>query len=59
MVLVLDKDHTHYSDAFGNVFESGALSKKQFSEGVRWHKDEERQTHPSHRVSLLSVCLFK
>ena len=34
MVLVLDKDHTHYSDAFGNIFESGALSKKQFPKGL-------------------------
>ena len=33
MVLVLDKDHTHYSDAFGNIFESGALSKKRFPKG--------------------------
>ena len=33
MVLVLDEDHTHYSNAFGNIFESGALSKKQFPEG--------------------------
>ena len=33
MVLVLDKDHTHYSDTFGNIFESGALSKKHFPEG--------------------------
>ena len=33
MVLVLDEDHTHYSDAFGNIFESGALCKKQFPEG--------------------------
>ena len=34
MVLVLDEDHTHYSDAFGNIFESGALSKKRFPEGL-------------------------
>ena len=34
MVLVLDEDHTHYSDAFGNIFESGALCKKQFPEGA-------------------------
>ena len=27
------RDHTHYSDAFGNIFESGALSKKRFPEG--------------------------
>ena len=33
MVLVLDEDHTHYSDTFGNIFESGALSKKWFPEG--------------------------
>ena len=33
MVLVLDEDHTHYSDAFGNVFESGALCKKRFPKG--------------------------
>ena len=33
MVLVLDKDHMHYSDAFRNIFESGALSKKRFPEG--------------------------
>ena len=34
MVLVLDEDHTHYSDAFGNIFESGALCKKWFPEGL-------------------------
>ena len=33
MVLVLDEDHMHYSDAFGNIFESGALCKKWFPEG--------------------------
>ena len=33
MVLVLDEDHMHYSDAFGNIFESGALCKKQLPEG--------------------------
>ena len=33
MVLVLDEDHMHYSDTFGNIFESGALCKKQFPEG--------------------------
>ena len=33
MVLVLDEDHTHYSNTFGNIFESGALCKKQFPEG--------------------------
>ena len=33
MVLVLDEDHMHYSDAFGNIFESGTLSKKRFPKG--------------------------
>ena len=33
MVLVLDEDHMHYSDTFGNIFESGTLSKKWFPEG--------------------------
>ena len=34
MVLVLDEDHTHYSDTFRNIFKSGALCKKQFPEGL-------------------------
>ena len=34
MVLVLDEDHMHYSNTFGNIFESGALCKKQFPEGL-------------------------
>ena len=41
MVLVLDEDHTHYSDAFRNIFESGALSKKRFperSDGIKTKK---------------------
>ena len=28
MIIVLDKDHTHYSDAFGNIFEEDTLQKK-------------------------------
>ena len=34
MILVLDEDHTHYSDAFGNIFEEGALCKKHFPSGL-------------------------
>ena len=34
MVLVLDEGHMHYSDTFGNIFESSALCKKQFPEGL-------------------------
>ena len=28
MIIVLDEDHTHYSDAFGNIFEEDTLRKK-------------------------------
>ena len=41
MVLILDKDHTHYSDTFGNIFKSRALCKKQFpkgSDGIKTRK---------------------
>ena len=33
MILVLDEDHTHYSDAFGDIFEGDALHKKHFPDG--------------------------
>ena len=33
MILMLDKDHTHYNDAFRNIFEGGALCKKCFPNG--------------------------
>ena len=59
MVLVLDEDHTHYSDAFRNIFESGVLSKKRFPEGVGRYKDKEGWACPSDHMSLLSACLFK
>ena len=42
MILILDEDHTHYSDAFGNIFESRALCKKHFPEGsggIKMRKD--------------------
>ena len=28
MIIVLDEDHTHYSDAFGNIFKEDTLCKK-------------------------------
>ena len=59
MVLVLNEDHTHYSDAFGNIFESGALSKKRFPEGLDGIKTKKGGPAPSDCVSLLSACLFK
>ena len=30
MILVLDEDHTHYSDTFGNIFKGDILHKKHF-----------------------------
>ena len=30
MILILDEDHTHYSNAFRNIFKGGALCKKCF-----------------------------
>ena len=59
MVLVLDEDHTHYSDAFGNIFESGCSIQEEVSRGVGRYKDEEGWARPSDRVSLLSAHLFK
>ena len=35
MVIMLDEDHTHYSDAFGNIFEEDTLRKKQFLDGPK------------------------
>ena len=41
VILILDKDHTHYSNAFGNIFEGGALCKMHFpsrSSGIKMRK---------------------
>ena len=35
MILILDEDHMHYSDAVGNIFEGAVLCKKHFPNG--WH----------------------
>ena len=51
MVLVLDEDHMHYSDTFGNIFESGALCKKQFpkgSDGIKTKKGRPTQAIVCH-----------
>ena len=34
MIIILDKDHMHYSDAFGNIFKEDTLQKKQFPDGL-------------------------
>ena len=34
MILVLDEDHTHYSNAFRNIFED-TLCKKHFPDGLQ------------------------
>ena len=59
MVLVLDEDHTHYSDAFGNTFGKQCPVQEVVSQGVRWYKDKERQGHLGHCLPLLLACLFK
>ena len=30
MVIMLDEEHMHYSDTFGNIFKEDTLCKKQF-----------------------------
>ena len=55
MVLVLDEDHTHYSDAFGNIFESGTLSKKRFPEGSDGIKTKKGGAA---RVIVCHFCLY-
>ena len=34
MIIMFDEDHTHYSDAFGNISEEDTLHKKQFLDGL-------------------------
>ena len=59
MVLILDEDHTHYSDAFGNIFESRAPVQEVGSQVVGQYKDKKRWGHLGHRLPLLPTCLFK
>ena len=33
MILMLDEDHMHYNDSFGNIFEGGTLCKKHLPDG--------------------------
>ena len=33
MIIMLDEDHMHYSDTFGNIFEEDTLCKKWFLDG--------------------------
>ena len=35
MIIVLDDDHMHYSDAFRNIFEEDTLHKKHFPDGLQ------------------------
>ena len=56
MVLVLDEDHMHYSDTFGNIFESGALSKKRFPEGSDGIKTKKGWAHLSDSC-VTFVCM--
>ena len=52
MILVLDEDHTHYSDAFGNIFEGDTLCKKHFPNGPNGIKT--RRGGATHAI----VCHF-
>ena len=42
MILMLDKDHTHYSDTFGNIFKGDTLHKKHFPNGPNGIKTRSR-----------------
>ena len=33
MIIILDEEHMHYSDAFGNIFKEDTLRKKWFPDG--------------------------
>ena len=37
MILILNEDHTHYSDAFRNIFEENTLHQRHFPEWSRWY----------------------
>ena len=47
MILMLDEDHTHYSDAFRNIFEGDSLCKKYFPDGPEWHQDKKGRGPPT------------
>ena len=58
MILMLDKDHTHYRDAFGNIFEGDALHKKHFANGPDGIKTRWRgATHTIVCCFCLYTCL--
>ena len=52
MVIVLDEDHTHYSDVLWNIFEEDTLHKKQFPDGL------DRVTTSKGGVAHAIVCCF-
>ena len=58
MILMLDEDHTHYSDAFGNIFEGDALHKKHFPIAQMVSR-QEGEGCPHNSLSLLPLCLFE
>ena len=52
MIPMLDEDHTHYSDVFGNIFEGDTLHKKHFPNGPNGIKT--RRGGAAHAI----VCCF-
>ena len=59
MILILDEDHTHYSDTFRNIFEGDTLHKMHFPNGLDGIKTRVGKGCSYNSLSLLPVCLFK
>ena len=58
MILMLDKDHTHYSDVFRNIFKGNALCKKCFPDGLDGIQMR-KGGHSCNSLLLLPIHLFK
>ena len=52
MIIMLDENHMHYSDAFRNIFEEDTLCKKSFPDGL------EGITMSKGRAAYVIVCCF-
>ena len=57
MILVLDEDHTHYNDAFGNIFE-GMLFVRNDSPNGLGGIQMRKGGHSCNSLSLLPTHLF-
>ena len=59
MIIVLDNDHMHYSDAFGNIFEEDTLHKKHFPDSLQGIMMSKGGGCSHNSMSLLPLCLFQ